>query len=244
MSMFDLQGSVAIVTGASRGIGKALAEGLSHAGADVLGVARRFESPGSFEQLTGDVCSRDVIAKACRHVEKAAPGHLIVVNNAGVTYPASGAYPEENWRQTLETNLTAPFLWIEALIPLLKKTGSGSIINITSIAAELAFPDNPSYIASKGGLKMLSKYYARTLGPHGIRVNAIGPGYVATDMTQKSYKDEALHQARADQTFLKRWATAQDLVGTVVFLAGSASAYVTGQDIYVDGGWTANGLIV
>lgn len=243
MQLFDLTSSVAVVTGASRGIGLALAEGLKNAGADVLGVGRKFDGLSIFEQLTGDVCSHDVILKACQFVENAKPKHLILLNNAGVTYPEEGAYSEEKWRNTLETNLTAPFLWIEQFIPLLKSAGSGSVINVTSIAAECAFPNNPAYMASKGGLKMLTKFYAKALGPYGVRVNNLGPGYISTNMTEGSFNDEMIRKKRAAHTFLGRWGEPADLVGTVVFLASHASSYVTGQDIYVDGGWTANGLI-
>ena len=117
------------------------------------------------------------------------------------------------------------------------------MINITSLGAERAFPNNPAYIASKGGLKMLTRYYAKELGADGIRVNNVGPGYMLTDMTRKGYENDSLRRAREQQTLLKRWGQPADLQGVVIFLASDASSYVTGQDIYVDGGWLTNGLI-
>ena len=113
----------------------------------------------------------------------------------------------------------------------MKKRKNGSIINITSINAELGFPNNPAYVASKGGLKMLGKSLARDWGKYGIRVNNLGPGYFKTLMNKKSWENPKTRKARIDE-----------LVGPCIFLASDASQYVTGQDIYVDGGWTANGL--
>jgi NAD(P)-dependent dehydrogenase (short-subunit alcohol dehydrogenase family) len=123
------------------------------------------------------------------------------------------------------------------------KNNQGSIINITSINSELAFPRNPSYVASKGGLKMLGKSFAKDLGIHGIRVNNIGPGYIKTNMTKNSFKNKKLKQTIEKHTMLNRWGTPEDLIGPAIFLASDSSRYVTGQDIYVDGGWLANGLV-
>jgi gluconate 5-dehydrogenase len=123
----------------------------------------------------------------------------------------------------------------------MKAHGSGSIINITSINAELGFPGNPAYVAFKGALKQLTKALALDLGPS-IRVNAIGPGYFRTDMTRKSWGDDTMRQERSSRTILGRWGVPDDLAGAVIFLASDASAYVTGIDLYVDGGWLAKGL--
>ena len=126
---------------------------------------------------------------------------------------------------------------------LYEKNNHGSIINITSINAELGFPSNPSYIASKGALKMLSKSLAKDWGKYGIRVNNLGPGYISTKMTKKSFKDKKANLLRKKHTLLNRWGTTNDLVGPAIFLASDSSKYVTGHDLYVDGGWLANGLI-
>ena len=137
----------------------------------------------------------------------------------------------------------SPFKWIEAFVPLFKSVESSSIVNITSLGAELAFPNNPAYIASKGGLKMLTKFYAKSLGKYGTRVNNVGPGYIKTDMTQSSYSNQATKKNREDHTLLGRWGNPSDVAGVCVFLCAEESKYLTGQDIYVDGGWTANGLV-
>ena len=123
----------------------------------------------------------------------------------------------------------------------MKKTG-GSIINITSLNAELAFPNNPAYVAFKGGLKQLTKALALDLGQYNIRVNNIGPGYMKTDMTKKSWLNPKLRKARTSRILLNRWGEKEDIVGPCIFLASDASKYVTGHDLYVDGGWLANGL--
>ena len=125
---------------------------------------------------------------------------------------------------------------------MMKDQGGGSIINITSIGAELGFPNNPAYIAAKGALKQLTRSLALDLGSFGIRVNNIGPGYFRTDMTKGSWNDPQLEEDRIRRTILGRWGEPDDLAGAVIFLASEASRYITGQDLYVDGGWLAKGL--
>ena len=132
-------------------------------------------------------------------------------------------------------------LFYDGIKYMLKKK-NGSIINFTSINAELGFPNNPAYVASKGGLKMLTKSLAKDWGRFGIRVNNIGPGYMKTEMTKKSWSNPKLRKTRTSRTLLNRWGEKQDIVGPCIFLASDASRYVTGQDLYVDGGWLANGL--
>ena len=124
----------------------------------------------------------------------------------------------------------------------MSEQGGGSIINITSIAAEVGFPDNPAYQAAKGALKHLTRSLAVDLGSSGVRVNNIGPGYFKTDMTKGSWSDPEKREERSNRTLLGRWGVPEDLAGVVVFLASEASSYVTGQNIYVDGGWLAKGL--
>lgn len=242
--MFNLANTVAIVTGAAKGNGLAISKGLAAAGANVIGVDVHFnESNDSIVQVIGDVTLSETIDAVKQCISSFDFKNLVLVNNAGVTFPKDGAYPLDRWNLTIQVNLTAPFLWIEGFREYFCGNTTGSIINITSLGAERAFPNNPAYIASKGGLKMLSKFYAKAFGPHGVRVNNVGPGYMVTEMTQKSYEDENTRRDREAHTFLGRWGQSSDLVGTCIYLASSASSYVTGQDIYVDGGWTANGLV-
>ena len=118
-----------------------------------------------------------------------------------------------------------------------------SIINVTSIGSMLGFPENPGYIAAKGGLRMMTKALAVDYGTSGIRVNALAPGYIHTDMTAKSFANPEENERRRKHTCLGRWGTTEDLVGAAIFLASTASAYITGQDLIVDGGWTAKGMV-
>jgi len=243
-TIFALNRTMAIVTGAGQGNGYAIANGLAKAGASVLGVDLNFPKPdNTVSQLIGDVTSESTIQIVVDQIASKNFDHLVLVNNAGVTYPREGRYPIDRWRATLEVNLTAPFLWIEGLAEVFRDKNSGSIINITSLGAERAFPNNPAYIASKGGLKMLSKYYAKALGGYEVRVNNVGPGYMVTEMTRASYENKDTRESRSGHTLLGRWGQSDDLIGVCVFLAAPASSYITGQDIYVDGGWTANGLV-
>jgi gluconate 5-dehydrogenase len=120
--------------------------------------------------------------------------------------------------------------------------GGGSIINVTSIGSVLGFPDNPAYVASKGGLRLLTKALAMDLASYSIRVNNLAPGYIRTDMTKSSFEDPVRYAERLQGMIIKRWGNPEDLAGAAIFLASDASAYITGIDLFVDGGWTAKGL--
>ena len=167
----------------------------------------------------------------------------ILINNAGVTYTQKFEdYDRDSWYKTLEVNLCSPFFLSQKLLPLLKKSESASIINITSLNAELAFPDNPAYVSSKAALAGLTRSMALDLGQLGIRVNSIAPGYIKTKMTGESYKNPVKRQERSNRTVLGRWGTPNDLLGPLLFLASSMSSYVTGHSLFVDGGWKIRGL--
>ena len=234
--------TLAIVTGAAKGNGKIIAESLDDSGAAVVRVDL-LECGTSGKYFVGEVTDQALIQDVKAYCLKQEFNKLLLINNAGVTFPSKYPYPKEDWDRTIEVNLTAPYQWIECLTPLFAKVKDGSIINITSLGAELAFPNNPAYIASKGGLKMLTKFYAKSMGKYGIRVNNVGPGYIQTDMTKSSYSDEHIREIRERHTFLGRWGQPQDVANACLFLCSDESKYITGQDIYVDGGWTANGLI-
>lgn len=252
--LFTLAGRQALVTGAAMGNGRSIAEGLLRAGAGVMLVdvaeaeldqtVREFRAEGL--DATGERCDLAVVGQIetlASHVTVRLPSLSILVNNAGVTLPGSFAeYPLDRWEQTYRVNLRAPFLLSQRLVPLLGRSGDGVILNVTSINAELAFPDNPAYVAFKGGLRQLTKSMALDLGRYGIRVNAIGPGYIRTAMTRGSWEDNEKREDRRNRTILGRWGEPEDLAGVAVFLASKASAYITGQSIYVDGGWLAKGL--
>ena len=245
-NIFSLKGATAIVTGAGRGNGWAIAKGLYEYGARVLSIdlvhEETLDAP-HFHQIIGDARDTAFIKRICEQAYTKGSGRDILVNNAGITQVKEGKYPRKAWDETLAINLTAAFEWTREAAEWMKKAQGGSIINITSLGASLGFPNNPAYVASKGGLKMMSKAFARDLGKYNIRVNNIAPGYIKTNMTKASYEDDAKRTAREAHMILKRWGNPEDLVGAAVFLASPAAAYITGQDIHVDGGWTANGLI-
>ena len=243
--LFSCAGKVAIVTGASRGIGAALAAALAQAGAATTGVARSVPSVVSagidYEQC--DVREDGAFGALCSAIFTQHERLDVLVNAAGITLPRDpDVDPRAAFDETIRTNLIAVHRCCEAVFPLMKQTGGGSIINVTSIGSVLGFPDNPGYAASKGGLRALSKALAVDYAACGIRVNNLVPGYVRTAMTEASYANPERRAKRSERTMLSRWGTVEDLAGAVVFLASDASSYVTGSDLIVDGGWTAKGL--
>lgn len=243
---FRLDGRVAIVTGASRGIGNAIARGLSRAGAQVFGFARSpspRDSGDGFSYLSCDVTDTSRFGQLVEQVFAEAGRIDVLVNAAGITLPTQAAEdPVATFRKTIECNLVAVFECCRRVAPLMTRGGYGSIVNVASIGASLGFPGNPGYVASKGGLAALTRALALDFGLQGIRVNNLVPGYIRTAMTEGSYGDPERRQAREARTILGRWGEAEELAGPAVFLASSASSYVTGTDLFVDGGWTVKGL--
>jgi gluconate 5-dehydrogenase len=245
--LFSLEGRVALVTGASRGIGAALADGLAGAGARVVGVARSPAPRDPFRQPVRYVAA-DVAAGLDALIAEIVAEHGridVLVNAAGVSVSAAPDQALAAFDATLDVNLRAAYAACLAAAPHMAARAEGcggSIINVTSINSLVGFPGNPGYVAAKGGLRLLTKALAVDLGPRGIRVNALAPGYIHTDMTAASFADPERHAARARHTCLGRWGEVEDLVGAAVFLASDASRYMTGQDLVIDGGWTAKGL--
>jgi NAD(P)-dependent dehydrogenase (short-subunit alcohol dehydrogenase family) len=248
---FDLTGNVALVTGSSSGIGQRIAIALAGAGASVVVAARRLEkleeTRVSIEAAGGRAASLradlediggldDVAVQAARHF--GAPD--ILVNAAGVNFrQAATDVTPENWTRTLAINLTSPFFLSRALVPAMKEKGRGRIVNFASLQTVRAMPNGIAYGASKGGVGQLTRAMAEEWSRFGITCNAIAPGFFPTELTAPIYKDQARLDALAAQTTMGRNGELKDLDGVAIFLSAPASGYVTGQIIFVDGGFTA-----
>lgn len=252
MPNFDLTGKTALVTGSSRGIGKALATALAQAGAKVAihgrteataqATADEIAAATGAETLavTFDVTSESEVAAGIKELEEKWGTPDILVNNAGMQKRAKfSEFPLDDWQELLQVNLTSAFLVSRALAPGMEKRGSGKIINIGSVQSQLARPSITPYSATKGGIVMLTKGLCADLSPLGIQVNAIAPGYFATELTQALVDDEEFSAWVASRTPAGRWGKVEDLGGAAVFLASEASDFITGQTLYVDGGMTS-----
>lgn len=249
-SIFSIKDKVVVIIGASGDIGFTLSKNFHNENAIVYGLDKNISNSqkklfkNNFIQC--DVTKIPQVQKIFKKIFLKHKKIDVLINAAGITVPVKKSTSSINissWQNTLDVNLNAAYYSCMIAINYMKKNNYGSIINITSINAELGFPSNPSYIASKGALKMLSKSLAKDWGKYGIRVNNLGPGYISTKMTKKSFNNKKANLLRKKHTLLNRWGTTNDLVGPAIFLASDSSKYVTGHDLYVDGGWLANGLI-
>ncbi|MGR3570215.1 SDR family NAD(P)-dependent oxidoreductase [Brevirhabdus sp.] len=247
-ALFDLTGRVACVTGASSGLGRRAATVLAAAGARVVGVARRADALAAWcaevgpqaASVTADLSDRDAIADiACEIVQPfGAPD--IVVHAAGINtrQPADEVTPE-GWDITMALNLGAPFFLSQALVPAMRRRGWGRIVNFASLQTTRACPGGIAYGTAKGGVAQMTRAMAEAWSPQGITANAIGPGFFPTELTQAVFDDPARAARNAAQTCLGRNGQLEDLDGPLLFLCSQASAYVTGQVLMVDGGFTA-----
>ena len=228
--MFSLKDKIIIVTGANGGNGSAISDGLEEYGATVV----RADLP---RYNVRNPIQLDMLVANALQYDNRIDG---LVNCAGVTHGNDiFDYTDDDWDDTYEVNLKAPYELSRKVAKHMKQTG-GSIVNITSLNSELGFPNNPAYVTMKGGLKQLTKSLAVDLGKYNIRVNNVGPGYIKTNMTKKGWKNN--REEIENRTILGRWGEPKDLVGSIIFLLSSASEYITGQDIYVDGGYLTKGL--
>ena len=245
-NIFSMKGKVCLVTGASRGIGHSLANTFHNAGAIVCGVGRSENTQDNKEALWTyrqcDVNNKKQLTQIIQDIVTTQGKLDVLVNAAGITNSYSTSDNISSFAQMIQTNLIAAHEACSVASEFMKTSGGGSIINITSIGSELGFAGNPGYASSKGGLKMLTKALANDLAEFNIRVNNIAPGYIRTDMTKGSYENKALNQERVDRMIIKRWGEAGDLSGAAILLASDASSYITGIDLFIDGGWTAKGL--
>lgn len=252
-SPFDLSGRLALVTGSSRGIGSAIADGLARGGAAVilngtdesrlgraLESARRRVPGAAWSACAFDVTDEAAVESAVAHCESAIGAIDILVNNAGIQVRTPLAeISSRDWRRVIDTDLTSAFLVGRAIALRMIKRGSGKIINICSVQSELARPTIAAYTAAKGGLRNLTRAMAAEWSPAGLQVNGLAPGYILTEMTQTLADDPEFDAWVRNRTPARRWGRVADLAGPAVWLASPASDFVTGQVIYVDGGMTA-----
>ena len=248
---FRLDGKVALVTGASRGLGMAMAEGLAEAGADIVAVGTRVENlEGIVETITKlgkksipmacDVTKHTQVKKVIEKTVEEFGRIDILLNCAGVIRRSPAEeYSYEDWNDVLDVNLNGTFIFCKEVGKVMLKQRQGKIINIASLLSFFGGITIPAYAASKGGVAQLTKALSNEWAAHGITVNAIAPGYYITDMTEKLRKNETRFKEISDRIPAGRWGEPEDLKGAVVFLASEASDYVSGHILVVDGGWMA-----
>jgi gluconate 5-dehydrogenase len=251
VSTFDLLGKNALVTGGSKGIGFGMAHALGRHGAQVIIASRGVEEgKEAVEKLNKDgikafyfpvdVTKKGEIEELVQSLAHQFYSLDILVNNAGMNVRKALVEVEESdWDQILSVNLKGVFLVGQAVAKQMIKQKYGKIINISSILGSVGMPFQTSYAASKGGINQLTRVWAEELAPYNITVNAIGPGYIRTPMTASWLDDPERYENIVSSTMQKRVGELSDLDGPIIFLASNASAYITGQILHVDGGWTA-----
>ena len=247
-TLFDLSGRIACVTGASSGLGQQAASALAAAGAQVIGVARRAEALSDWAErigpkaaaLSADLSERSQIKEIAAQIAIPFGAPDIMVHAAGInTREAADNVSDEGWDITLNLNLAAPFFLSQALVPDMKAKGWGRIVNFASLQTTRAFPGGVSYGASKAGIAQLTRAMAEAWSGFGINANAIGPGFFPTELTGPVFADAERSARNAAQTCIGRNGDLSDIDGPLLFLCSQASAYVTGQVLMVDGGYTA-----
>ena len=249
LNLFRLDGKTALVTGARRGIGKAMAIALAEAGADILAVSVSLEANSAVEtavtalgrRFAGYRCDFSQRAALYAFIEQVNAEHPqidILVNNAGTVLRQPAAeHPDAYWDTVSEVNLRAPFVLSRELGRRMLARGSGKIIFTASLLSFQGGITVPGYAASKGGIAQLTKALANEWAGQGVQVNAIAPGYIRTDVTQALQDDPQRYQAILERIPAGRWGSPDDFKGPAVFLASAASDYVNGEILVVDGGW-------
>lgn len=248
--LFDLSGQVALVTGASKGLGRAMAIALAKAGgtlalygrdtAGLTEVKETIEGLGHVAQYwVADILKKEEVDSAVKDTIKALGGVDILVNNAGVNVrkPVLDLTPEE-WDFVIDTNLKGYLLMTQAVVPHMLVKRKGKIINMASILGVVALPSQVAYASSKGGIIQMTKVMALEWAKQNIQVNAIGPTYFETPLVAALRNDPERYNFIIERTPMGRWGQPDELAGVVIFLASRASDFVTGQTIFVDGGWT------
>lgn len=250
VSLFDLTGKVALVTGCNKGIGKAMALGLAEAGADIIGVSGSLQASGSeverevtalgrsFKAYAANLSDREALYAFIRQVQQDNPVIDILINNAGTILRKPAAeHPDEYWDDVLALNLDAPFILAREIGKKMIERGSGKIIFTCSLLSFQGGINVPGYAASKGAVSSLVKALANEWASKGITVNGIAPGYIATDNTEALRNDPERSASILSRIPAARWGEPADFKGPAVFLASEASGYVNGTILVVDGGW-------
>jgi gluconate 5-dehydrogenase len=249
--LFALHDTVALVTGSTAGIGLALARGLARAGATVVIngrdaekveaiVSELVDSGANAVGAAFDVTQSSAVAEAVAWIEDEVGPIDVLINNAGIQRRGPlEDYAEDTWRELMRANLDSVFYVGQAVAKHMIPRKRGRIINIGSVQSELARINIAPYTASKGAVKMLTKGMATDWGPHGLRVNAIAPGYFKTELNKALVEDEKFSGWLTARTPMARWGEVEELVGAAIFLASHASSFVNGHILYVDGGITA-----
>ena len=250
--MFDLSDRVCVVTGGGRGIGRRIARDLAACGATVVVAGRSADTldeavkaiaaeGGTVSAIVADMSvEADIVALAAAVADRHGPAEVLV-NNAGINpiYKATEDTSTAEWDEIIATNLSGVFVACREFGRQMLQAGRGSIVNISSIAGSIGLAKTAAYCASKGGVELLTRAIALDWAAKGVRVNAVAPGYVETDLTSGLFAHPTLGERLLQRVPMRRFGQADEITGAVIYLASDASRYVTGQTIGVDGGWTA-----
>ncbi|KSU63413.1 2-deoxy-D-gluconate 3-dehydrogenase [[Bacillus] enclensis] len=251
---FSLNNKTAVITGAGRGIGRALSIGLAEAGADVVLLSRTrtdLEETASMVQAAGreahvipvDVTSREEIKRAVQYIEDQGLKIDILINNAGMNIRSNAfEVTDDEWKMIMDTNLKSAFMMSQEIGSHMKENGTGKIINISSVAGHVALRTGVVYASTKAAMIQMTKVLAFEWGKHNINVNSIGPWYFKTPLTEELLKNKEYVDDILAVTPLNRVGELQELVGPAVFLSSDAGNYITGQTLFVDGGMTIQGF--
>ncbi len=226
-----------VITGASRGIGEKISNHLSTIdNYKVINISRRKNTNPKVTNLTCDISNYNNVKQIFKKIKKID----VLINNAGLTRFSNN--PILTFDKIIKTNLNSYYYCSYEAINLLKKSKNPSIINISSINAYQAFPNNPGYVSSKGGVLSLTKALALDYGKYNVKVNSVSPGYIDEGMSKSSFRDKKKRKERLNRMIIKRWGRPSDLYGAIDFLISDKSNYITGQDLVIDGGWLSKGL--